>query len=112
VWKIDAVRPDSASQFFSAWSRGVSENPPAAAPQSTPHDGTSFASVTHAARSLTGGGRVFAASAGMAPATAVTAPANVAVRTDIAHCILVLRATVNLPRRPAAVYGRAETGDC
>src|SRR5690349_19712873 len=44
-WKIAAVRPVLASNVFSASSRGVSEKPPAAAPQRTPQDGTSFAST-------------------------------------------------------------------
>src|SRR5437588_12960716 len=45
VWKIAAVRPDFASQSFSAWSRGVEVKPPAAAPHRMLQVGTSL-SVT------------------------------------------------------------------
>ncbi|GAB1640185.1 hypothetical protein KRMM14A1259_06080 [Krasilnikovia sp. MM14-A1259] len=48
MWKIVAVRPVFASHRFNARSRGTALNAPAAAPQSTPQDGTSFASVTQA----------------------------------------------------------------
>src|SRR5690348_2307699 len=47
VWKTADVRPDLASNVLSASSRGASENPPAAAPHSTPQDGTSLASTVH-----------------------------------------------------------------
>src|SRR3954451_13954566 len=47
VWKMADVRPDFASNVLRASYRGASENPPAAAPQRTPQDGTSFASTVH-----------------------------------------------------------------
>src|SRR4051794_5950388 len=54
VWKIAAVRPDLASNVLSAVSRGAEEKPPAAAPQSTPQDGTSLASTVHPGLAATG----------------------------------------------------------
>src|SRR5690349_15967260 len=57
-WKIVAVRPVSVSQVLRAWSRGVSVKPPAAAPHSTPQEGTSSAPVTHSAGGAVVGGAV------------------------------------------------------
>src|SRR3954453_18698224 len=54
-WKIVAVRPVVCSHAFSATSRGASVKPPAAAPQSTPQDGTSSAPVTHPAGAVVTG---------------------------------------------------------
>src|SRR6266498_3874423 len=44
---MDAGRPDFCSHSRSAWSRGVSENPPAAAPHRMLQLGTSLASTVH-----------------------------------------------------------------
>src|SRR6187551_2563060 len=45
AWKMVAVRPLSFSQSLTATSPGVSVKPPAAAPHSTPQEGTSSAPV-------------------------------------------------------------------
>src|SRR4051794_21529539 len=55
AWKIVAVRPVSVSQSLSAVSRGASVKPPAAAPQSTPQDGTSSAPVVQFAGAVVAG---------------------------------------------------------
>ncbi|MFC6607987.1 hypothetical protein ACFQFC_13155 [Amorphoplanes digitatis] len=81
MWKIEAVRPESFSQFFSSTSRGLVVKPPAAAPHNTPQEGTKFLSVTH--------GLAGAAVAAVVPAIAVPAPTAMAARTvnDFANLI-------------------------
>src|SRR3954466_14233481 len=70
-----AVRPESFSKSFSAWSRGASVKPPAAAPQSTPQEGTSSLSVVQPPAG--------AAVAAVVPARAVVAPTAIAASTVI-----------------------------
>src|SRR3954469_13990751 len=70
VWKMVAVRPLSFSQVFSSTSRGLSVKPPAAAPHSAPHDGTSSAPVLQAPD---GAGAVAGGVAGAVVAGAVVA---------------------------------------
>src|SRR4051794_13153925 len=105
VWKIVEVRPLTFSQVFSSSSRGLAVKPPAAAPQSTPQFGTSFASVTQPALGVTAAG---AASAWAAVAPPRTAP-NPATRAA-SECT-DLRNILSPPRCPAVV-GRAWRRDC
>src|SRR4051794_7544210 len=90
-----AVRPESFSKSFSAWSRGASVKPPAAAPHNTPHDGTSSLSVTQPPAAG-------AACAAVVPASAVVAPMAMAAST-----VIDFLRRIWFPPACPAVVGRA-----
>src|ERR1700712_3889860 len=90
-----AVRPLSRSQPLRATSRGALVKPPAAPPQMTPQDGTSFGPVAQA-------GAVWAAWAAVG-IRAAAAPASMAVRTELNLSSFERRKVRSPPSGPAVV---------